>query len=132
MAQPTLHTERMTLVPLGDEHFEFEVEVDSDPEVMRYIAGRAGTRPEVKAAHRRRRAAADPVPGLGYWVGLVDGAAIGWWILQPPHGPDQPKVAGMTFVRGFVSAEPYDDPIEGAEQGEVEYEITRPAWAREF
>jgi hypothetical protein len=28
-----------------------------------------------------------------------------------------------------VSAEPYDDPIPGAEQGEVEYEITRTAWA---
>jgi hypothetical protein len=33
--QATLHTERITLVPLGDEHLELEVELDSDPEVMR-------------------------------------------------------------------------------------------------
>jgi RimJ/RimL family protein N-acetyltransferase len=35
------------------------------------------------------------------------------------------KAVGLTFVRAFVSGEPYDDPISGAEQGEVEYEITR-------
>ena len=35
---------------------------------------------------------------------------------------------GLDFVRGFVSAEDYDDPIPGAEQGEVEYEITRTTW----
>jgi RimJ/RimL family protein N-acetyltransferase len=41
MTQPTLDTERLRLVPLADEHLEFEVELDSDPEVMRYLAGRA-------------------------------------------------------------------------------------------
>jgi hypothetical protein len=36
-----------------------------------------------------------PVPrGLGFWVGCADGAFVGWWILQPPPGPDQPKVEG--------------------------------------
>jgi hypothetical protein len=38
--QQTLHTERITPVPLADEHFEWEVELDSDPEVMRYLSGR--------------------------------------------------------------------------------------------
>lgn len=123
--------------------------------------------------------------GLGFWVGFADDTFVGWWILQPPHGPDQAKVAGqadigyrllrrhgrrgyagegarelirygftdvglnrifaqtmagntasratmtaagLTFVRAFVSGEPYDDPIPGAEQGEVEYEITQPTW----
>jgi RimJ/RimL family protein N-acetyltransferase len=186
VAQPTLHTARLQLVPLADHHLELEVELDSDAEVMRYIIGRAQSRAEVEQAHRRRLAAARKVPGLGYWVGFADGEFIGWWILQPPHGPDQPQVAGeadlgyrllrrhwrqgyagegarelvrygfaeiglnrifaqtmavnaasratmksagLNFVRGFVSAEPYD-PIPGAEQGEVEYEITRAAWQR--
>ena len=31
--QQTLQTERITLVPLADEHLEWEVELDSDPEV---------------------------------------------------------------------------------------------------
>src|SRR5262245_43366922 len=94
MAQPTLSTERLRLVPLADEHLELEAELDSDPEVMRYLTGRAATRDEVEQAHRRRLAAARRVPGLGFWVGFADGAFVGWWILQPPHGPDQPQVPG--------------------------------------
>lgn len=37
---------------------------------------------------------------------------------------------GMTFARAFVSDEPYDELVPGAEQGEVEYELTREAWQR--
>jgi hypothetical protein len=34
--QRTVHAGRLTLVPLADAHLEWEVELDSDPEVMRY------------------------------------------------------------------------------------------------
>jgi RimJ/RimL family protein N-acetyltransferase len=95
MPQQTFHTERITLVPLADEHLEWEVELDSDPEVMRYLSGRAGTREEVVAAHARRLSAAQKVDGLGFWVGLVDEEFVGWWILQPAHGPDQPDDPGV-------------------------------------
>ena len=187
MAQPTLYTKRLQLVPLTDAHLELEVALDSDPEVMRYLSGRAQSRAEVERAHLRRVAAAREVPGLGFWVGFAGDDFVGWWILQPPHGPDQPKVAGeadlgyrllrrhwrrgyasegarelirygfddlglarifaqtmaanvasratlstvgLTYVRGFVSGDPYDDLVPGAEQGEVEYEITRSTWRR--
>jgi RimJ/RimL family protein N-acetyltransferase len=187
MPQPTLWTERLRLVALADEHLRFEIELDSDPEVMRFITGRALSADEVEHAHRRRLAAADQVPGLGFWAGFADDDFVGWWILQPPNGPDQPKVAGeadlgyrvlrrywrrgyasegaralirygfdevgldrifaqtmavnaasratmvsvgLTFTRAFVSGEPYDDLVPGAEQGEVEYEITRTTWQR--
>src|SRR5215213_7539406 len=92
MTQPTLKTTRIVLVPLADEHLDFEVELDSDPEVMRYLAVGAHSRSETEEAHGRRRRAAQEVPGLGFWVGFVDGEFVGWWILRPPHGPDQPKV----------------------------------------
>jgi RimJ/RimL family protein N-acetyltransferase len=92
--QPTLHTARLTLVPLTGEHLELEVELDSDAEVMRYLTGRALSRAEVERAHQCRIAAARKVPGLGLWAGFDRGDFIGWWILQPPHGPDQPEVAG--------------------------------------
>lgn len=185
MAQPTLHTARLRLVPLADEHLEFEIQLDSDPEVMRYITGRACSSGEVTQAHRRRLAAAAELPGLGFWVGFTDDDFVGWWILRPPNGPDQPTVAGeaelgyrvlsrywrrgyasegsrelirygfedvsldrifaqamavnvasratmaavgLTFTRAFVSGEPYDDLVPGADQGEVEYEITRTTW----
>lgn len=94
MVQPTLSTERLTLVPLADEHLELEVELDSDPQVMRYLTGRARSRAEVERAHALRLAAADEVPGLGFWVGFAGDTFVGWWILQPPHGPDQPQVIG--------------------------------------
>jgi RimJ/RimL family protein N-acetyltransferase len=81
-------------VPLADDHLEFEIELDSDPEVMRYITGRARSPEEVEQAHRGRMAAADEVPGLGFWVGIAHDELVGWWILQPPNGPDQPRVAG--------------------------------------
>jgi RimJ/RimL family protein N-acetyltransferase len=186
MTQLTLYTERLQLVPLSDAHLELEIALDADPEVMRYLTGRALSRAEVEHAHQRRIAAAREVPGLGFWAGFAAGEFVGWWILQPPHGPDQPEVAGeadlgyrlmrrhwrrgyasegvcelirygfddlglnrifaqtiaantaaratmssagLSHVRAFISG-PYDDLVPGAEQGEVEYEITRSTWQR--
>ena len=90
MPQQILNTERITLVPLADGHLAWEAELDSDPEVMRYLGGRASTRQEVESSHATRMAAAQTVDGLGFWVGLVDDEFVGWWTLQPAHGPDQP------------------------------------------
>lgn len=100
MPQQILQTERLTLMPLADEHIVWEFELDSDPQVMRYLSGRASTRDEVRADHLRRMAAAQKVDGLGFWVGLADAEFVGWWILQPAHGPDQPDdpaVADLGF-----------------------------------
>jgi RimJ/RimL family protein N-acetyltransferase len=89
MPQATLHSPRITLVPLSDEHLEYEVELDSDPEVMRYLGnGKARTREEVEQLHRERLAVATLVPGLGFWTGFVDGAFVGWWILESPERSD--------------------------------------------
>jgi hypothetical protein len=72
-------------VPLAEEHLDYEVELDSDPEVMRYLGnGTARTRAEVQRYHRDRLAAAELVPGLGFWVGFEHGQFVGWWILEPP------------------------------------------------
>jgi len=94
--QATLRSERILLVPLADEHLEYEVELDSDPEVMRYLGdGRPRTRAEVEVSHRRRLQTADRVPGLGFWVGFVDEEFVGWWILEPPERADQGPVHGQ-------------------------------------
>jgi RimJ/RimL family protein N-acetyltransferase len=95
MAQATLKTDRLVLVPLSDEHLEHEVALDSDPEVMRYLEGRARTRAEVEVLHPKRLAAGRRVPGLGFWAGFVDGEFVGWWILGPPEHPDQGPVEGQ-------------------------------------
>lgn len=96
MAQATLRTPRIQLAPLSEQHLDYEVELDADPEVMRYLGnGRARTRQEVEVLHRQRLAAATRIPGLGFWVGFVEGAFVGWWILEPPQRPDQGPVDGQ-------------------------------------
>lgn len=199
MPQPILRTERLLLVPLADRHFELEVELDSDPEVLRFLFGRARPREEVAASHATRMAFARQVDGLGYWMAFGTGGGkrgsappadeqsgefVGLMMLPPAHGPDQPDdptvaelgyrlarrfwrqglateasrellrhafatvgqsrviaqtmtvntgsrgvmaAVGMRHVRTFFPE--FDDPLPGAEQGEVEYEITRETWA---
>jgi RimJ/RimL family protein N-acetyltransferase len=110
MSQSTLETDRIRLVPLADEHLEYEIELDADPEVMRYLGdGRARTRDQVEEAHRRRLAVAERAPGFGFWAGFVDGEFVGWWILEPPERADQ-------------------GPVEG--QAELGYRILRRHWRK--
>lgn len=94
MTQARLVTERLDLVPLADEHLPLEIELDSDPEVLRYIASRASTPAEVEQSHRTRLARAAGVDGLGVWIGFAGTDFVGMWMLQPPHGPSQPPVRG--------------------------------------
>ena len=84
MCQATLRTGRLRLVPLSDEHPEYEVEFDADPEVMRYLGdGRARSREDVKRRHQHHLAAARRVVGLG------------WWILEPPERVNQGPIDGQ-------------------------------------
>jgi RimJ/RimL family protein N-acetyltransferase len=188
MAQPILRTARLLLVPLADRHLDLEVQLDSDPEVLRYISGRAHSRDEVAASHSRRMALAEKVDGLGFWMAFASGQEdesdfVGLMMLPPAHGPDQPddptvtdlgyrlvrrhwrqglaseasrvllrhafdtvgqsrviaqtmatntgsrrllEAIGMRYVRTYFP--PWDDPLPGAELGEVEYEMTREMW----
>ncbi|MBF9131192.1 GNAT family N-acetyltransferase [Plantactinospora sp. S1510] len=198
MPQPVLRTARLLMVPLADRHLELEVQLDSDPEVLRYISGRARARDEVVASHAQRMAQAGKVDGLGFWMafGSDGGAAgstsparedegefVGLMMLPPAHGPDQPDdptvtdlgyrlvrrywrkglaseasrallrhafdtvgqsrviaqtmavntgsrgvmaAIGMRYARTYFPS--FDDPLPGAELGEVEYEMTRGMW----
>ncbi len=198
MSQPVLYTARLLLVPLADRHLDLEVELDSDPEVMRYRSGHAQTPDEVVESHARRMALSRKVPGLGFWMafGTQDGVRgstppsteqagdfIGLMMLPPAHGPDQPDdpsvadlgyrimrrywrqglateashallrhafatvgvrrviaqtmavnaasrgvmaSAGLSYVRTYFPD--FDEPLAGAEQGEVEYALTLAEW----
>ncbi len=194
--QPILQTARLLLIPLADRHLELEVRLDSDPEVLRYLYGRAQTRDEVAAIHAKRIAWAERVDGLGYWMAFLtdsdrpgpagsesDDSFVGLMMLPPAHGPDQPddpaqaelgyrlvrrfwrkglaseasrallrhafdtvgqsrviaqtmavnagsrgvmEAVGLRYVRTYYPT--WDEPLPGAELGEVEYEITREMW----
>jgi RimJ/RimL family protein N-acetyltransferase len=92
MSQATLRTERLELVPLSEDHLSFLVDLNSDPEVHRFLYHRGLTAEETE--ERLRRAVAAAADGLGHWIGSSDGEPIGLWMLQPPHGPSQPQVPG--------------------------------------
>jgi RimJ/RimL family protein N-acetyltransferase len=82
VARPTLTTERLRLEPLTTEHTELLVELDSDPEVLRFIFGRALTRGEVVTGWMPKRTRADAdARGIGYWVGYAGPEFLGWWCL---------------------------------------------------
>ena len=88
------------MVPLDDRHFELEVQLDSDPEVLRYITGRARSRDEVAESHSQRMALSGQVDGLGYWMAFTSAGTrpgqedgddfVGLMMLPPAHGPGQP------------------------------------------
>jgi RimJ/RimL family protein N-acetyltransferase len=190
MGQPVLHTERLVLVPLADRHLDLEAELDSDPAVLRHIAGRARTRAEVEPFHAERLAQGARIDGLGHWMAFTRpseeaGDFVGLMMLPPAHGPDQPddpmvcdlgyrllrrrwrqgyateaarallhqafdvvgqrrviaqtmtvnvasrgvmEALGMRYTRTYHPQ--FDDPVPGADQGEVEYELTREMWIR--
>src|SRR4051794_5369673 len=62
---------------------------------MRFLTGQGRTRAQVMAAHQLRLATAEPVPGLGFWVGFVDNQFVGWWLLEPPGWAEQRPVEGQ-------------------------------------
>ncbi|MEU8889108.1 GNAT family N-acetyltransferase [Streptomyces sp. NPDC048442] len=94
MSQAILRTERLHLAPLSEEHLEFQIELDADPEVMRHLGG-ARSREQVEAAIRGNLAEADRAAGLGYWAGFVEGQFVGYWILRLPDAADQESVEGQ-------------------------------------
>jgi RimJ/RimL family protein N-acetyltransferase len=96
MTQQILTTSRLRLEPLSDDHLDYEIELDSDPEVMRFLGnGVARTAAEVRSLHKSRMAASETVDGLGFWSGFIGSEFVGWWILQPPERPDQGPIGGQ-------------------------------------
>ncbi|WP_018157816.1 GNAT family N-acetyltransferase [Demetria terragena] len=89
MTQPVLRTERLTLQPLRADHLEHLVELDSDPEVLRYLYGRALSRAEVEARMPSRLDPERAADGRGFWCGFVGEEFVGWWLLVEPDRPEK-------------------------------------------
>ncbi|MFE6689104.1 GNAT family N-acetyltransferase [Streptomyces sp. NPDC057743] len=173
-----LATGRLALRPFTDTESDLDlvVELDSDPEVMRYLTGgHPMTREEIRAESFERMLSG------GFWATQLraTGAFLGWHCLSPVN--DSPvntadlgyrlrrsawgkgfategalalvrkgfgelgydriiadtmsvnarsrrvlEKCGLSYVR--TSFEDWPDPIAGAEQGDVEYALTREEW----
>jgi RimJ/RimL family protein N-acetyltransferase len=101
-----LFTPRLRLVPLSDAHLDNEVELDSDPAVVRFIGnGKPRSREQVEELHPARIARGAVVPGLCFWAGFLRSELrsgsnsspggehaepfVGIWILTPPRDEGQ-------------------------------------------
>jgi RimJ/RimL family protein N-acetyltransferase len=175
-----LETERLDLRRLTLDDADALVELDGDPEVMRYLTNGRPTPREVIVEQLRSRFLPEyeRFAGLGRWAAVErsSGAFLGWLALAPRE-PGSAELgyrlrrsawgkgyategaralvhhafaelglervwaqtmavnlrsrrvmerAGLRFVRVFH--ESFDDPIPGAEHGEVEYAIMRSEW----
>lgn len=164
-----LATDRLRLAPTTPAHLPFLVRLDSDPEVLRHILGRARTEQEATEFW------APQLPGP-MWVGSVDDEPVGWWALWPREGGTAElgyrlarrwwrqglavEGARAVLAEGFgdaslqvvraetmvvnagsrgvmrrlgmrevrVEVREWEDPLPGAELGEVVSEITRQDW----
>jgi RimJ/RimL family protein N-acetyltransferase len=92
MTQAKLSTQRLELLPLTPGHLELEVELDSDPQVMRYLfAGRPRPYEDILKAHHRRLKTAEDHPGFGFWSGFRHGTFVGWWLLDREFDDGLPR-----------------------------------------
>ena len=104
-----LETERLRLRRLTVGDVAHLVDLDSDPEVMRFLTGGRPTPPAVIRDELLPRLLAeyDRYPGLGRWAALDRGTGdfLGWFALRPPGDGD-------------------------GTQAELGYRLRRSAWGR--
>ena len=182
-----LETERLVLRRFTEADVENLLDLDGDPEVMRFLTGGKPTPRNVienKTLPRFLRYYKH-TEGFGYWAAIEKstGAFLGWFHFRPLPGasPDEPELgyrlrkaawgkgygtevsralirkgftelgvrrvfaqtmavntasrrvmekAGLVPARTFH--EDWQEPIGGAEQGEVEYALTRADWERRY
>ena len=100
---PTLETERLLLRPLAMDDMDLMVDLDSDPEVMRFITD---GKPQTKEHYKKRMPEVikymSENPGLGLWVTFIKDSNefIGWYILK--HLPDDGEVeVGFRIKKKF-------------------------------
>ncbi|KAI0123172.1 GNAT domain-containing protein [Xylariales sp. AK1849] len=104
MSQATLRTVRLELVPLSPEHQDFIFQLDSDPEVMKYIGyGRPFDANESNMVYKHllETAASDSGPGLGCWAGFAGGDFVGWWVLAPNESNSKRAEFGLRVLPKF-------------------------------
>jgi RimJ/RimL family protein N-acetyltransferase len=115
MSRPRLSTNRIELRPMTIEHLPLLHRLDSDPEVMRFLLGRARTPEEIDEFWTPR--CLDTLAeeaGLGWWVGFHDDTFLGWWDLgrsdSTPGEPVRPhsaeigwRVERRHWGRGFAT-----------------------------
>ncbi|EEP72032.1 acetyltransferase [Micromonospora sp. ATCC 39149] len=152
-----LETGRMRLRRFTEGDADALTELDSDPEVMRYLTGGRPTPADVVRGELLPRLLAgyDRHPGLGRWAALdrATGAFLGWFALNPgalsgfdaPAGSEAGALPGPAAAAPPLTAQPVAaQPVAAqpttaeavaaqpvvATQAELGYRLRRAAWGR--
>ncbi|KKP05073.1 hypothetical protein THAR02_02860 [Trichoderma harzianum] len=84
-----MQTPRLSLRLLAEHNQDDIIDLDSDPQVMKYVhSGRPLTQEEAIQDHQERLLACRQIPGLGYWAGYHGDTFIGWAALSPIQSND--------------------------------------------
>lgn len=102
-ATPTLETERLILRPLTQDDMNLLLDLDSDPEVMRFISdGKPQTKEHYEKAIPSLVNYMKKNQGLGLWIAYLKDTSefIGWYILK--HLPNDGEVeVGFRIKKKF-------------------------------
>lgn len=120
MPQPVLRTDRLLLVPLAERHYELQVGLDADPQVQRWITGRARTRAEVAEWHADRLTRVRA--GLGHWMAFGTGGGVPGSVA--PDAEESGEFVGMVIMRPPLGPYMPDDPATA----ELGYRLARRYW----
>ncbi|WP_432984217.1 GNAT family N-acetyltransferase [Dactylosporangium sp. CA-233914] len=112
-----LQTERLQLRRITPDDLDALVELDSDPEVMRYLGGRPTSRERMRDEYLPRILAYyERGDDLGYWAAAerASGAFLGW-----------------VFFRPYREGDPH---LPGIDRSGIElgYRLRRAAWGRGY
>ena len=106
VVRPVLRAERVRLDPLTEAHVEELVELDSDPEVLHHVFGRALTRREVVEDFLPRRTrlvgAAQIATTLLFTVLATMAAPAAW---ADPFGPLLKNIAVLAATLALMATE---------------------------
>lgn len=95
-----LETERLILRRFTPDDIDHLVELDSDPEVMRFISGGRATPREIVEGRILPMILQfyERPPGLGFWAAIekASGEFVGWFCLRP-HEERGPGVVGLGY-----------------------------------
>lgn len=98
MPQAILHTERLELVPLSEEHLPFLVDLNSDPVVLRHLFTRALTAAETEERMHTWLRSARETKALGKWIGYsAAGEAVGLYMFELPDNPPRTDAAELGY-----------------------------------
>ena len=104
MEPPYLRTERLVMRPFTLDDAQHLIDLDSDPEVMRFITDGAPTSPDVVHNQLLPKIMRDQAanPNLGVWAALDRGSEefLGWFHLRPFNDDPQVLELGYRLTRG--------------------------------